>query len=171
MPPRPTRVTFTPALESVLRSLARLMNEPKEAAGVRSRMVDPATDDREGSWIQVRSEYAVAEMLGVEMQAGAWLHGDGGVHDLVAPDGRTVQVKFSKHRTGRFALPHYEPALRADLGVLVVTAGPAEPHAVIVVGYVTRDRFTALARRVELQQGAQLVVDQADLEPVQDLRR
>lgn len=166
--PRPTLVRFSPAISDLLVMVARVRLAHKQRTGTPSLLIGSKMTEEVATLWGVRSEFAVAEVLGVGLGVDLTSHiWDGGV-DLRTPAGATVQVKFSPNPQSRFALPAYENELKADYGVLVVADRDAE--AVIVVGQISRPRFVELAYRVVIQRGEQLAVDQDALEPVQALR-
>lgn len=158
---------FTPAVADLLEMVVRARLADKDRRHVASLLIGNGMTEEVATRWGIRSEFAVAELLGVGVGSKVERHAWDGGADLRTRSGHSVQVKFTRHPTGRFALPAYEGHLRADFGVLV-TAAPV-PDAVVIAGQISRHRFETLAVDVELDRGIQRVVDQSALAPIADL--
>jgi hypothetical protein len=150
-----------------LRQIAEARNAPKMAAGVTNYRIDPNQSDFDLHFKGLKAEYAVAKALGVPFDLSISLGGDDHEKDLLLADGRTVSVKFRTQRGWDYALTRDRLSeFKADLGILV---WPAEGDALELVGYVTREDFAIRARRKNFTYGDRLVVEAAQMRPIDEL--
>lgn len=174
--------------EEELQSLAALAfarNDKKEKRGVRSRKVDTGLGEGEAHYIGLKAEHAVSKLLGVGFDKTNTLAGDDG-KDIVYR-GLRIDVKFSqldlKFRFGTFT---------ADVAVLVqplrrgthiyagkvVVAKPDENVKkaifawanVLVVGWVSRERFEAEHVVRNFGHNDVEFMDAKDLSPMEGLK-
>ena len=139
-----------------LMELAKKRNARKESKGIKSQKVDPGITDVQLHYVGLKAEYAVAKLIGVEIDLENTYEGDGGID--INYRGLTIDVKLStrdlKHRLDKKVV--------ADVIVLVQplmqTTSSGAYHAkaipdpmvdkkvfawnnVMVIGWISREEF------------------------------
>lgn len=162
-------VTITDNEAEILRNLATQRQRNKEANGVPTRKKDKKINDLDMHYVGMKAEFAVAKLLDIEPNIALTRLGDDGF-DFVLPNNTTLDVKFSQ-KDLKFP-PHKSPP---DILVLCqplnrrvynINNQPVYPRKdqyvnpdipdhytwrdVIVVGWVSRDRFVDSAPLVNL---------------------
>jgi hypothetical protein len=146
------RVKLTLQQRSLARAIASLRNDPKVAAGVRSRKLSGTRGELQTHIMGVESEMAVCELYGVPVDAHASLRGDAG-YDLEIV-GKKVEVKCRRRPGYSFAMMGMQP-MTADAGVLVYE----DDGDYLVHGVITRDEFIRSSRPVDYGYGPRLAVE------------
>jgi hypothetical protein len=179
-------VRITPEELASMADLAFRRNSKKERHGVKSRKVDKELGEEEAHYVGLKAELAVSKLLGAHMDTRNTLEGDDG-KDIIYR-GLTVDIKYSqrdlKFRPGTF---------KADLVILVqplssgehtyagqtVTAEPddnvkTKPKFawanVLVVGWVSRERFEAEHTMRNFGYNDMEFMDAGDLSPMGGLK-
>ena len=144
----PVKVTLTERQRALSHALARLRNDPKEAAGVASKKLDHMRGELDAHIVGVESEMAVASLYGVELDTQHGLGGDAG-SDLQIGQ-RRVEVKCRRVPGYDFALMH-AGEMRSDAGVLVYETGTRGTY--VIHGAITRENFSKNAKLVDYGYG------------------
>lgn len=146
-------------------SLAHGRNK-KLAAGIPSRKYDKSRSDIEIDILGMIAEMTVAKELGLEVDKGVWLHGDGGKNDLRVGD-LSIAIKSSPHKTAHLyfnTLNHFKD----DIAVLVVASGDVTKPR--VCGWITKLEFSGICEELNFGYGSRVGITQDKLRPIEELK-
>jgi hypothetical protein len=150
---------FTPEELALCKSVAATRLTAK-AVGVKSKKWTEDEDELSLHVMGVRSELAVAELIGCPKDSMMLVYhrgGDRGLPDLMALDGSAINVKCRSRRDGDFLTEHAEPRDFADdIGVLCFN----RETGVEILGWFTRDEFIANAAIVDYGYGPRCAMRQ-----------
>ena len=162
-------VTFTDAEMAAIKEAGRQRNQITTDLGVQNQRIDEGTDE-ELNIMGVKVEKAVAMLTGSPWSAVLDTP-DGGVYDMILPDGRTCQVKGRKHvppEIGWLFMKRLWP--EADI-VVLGQAVPEDVNSVEILGWVTREQFRERYHMFDFGRGMgpQPAVFDHELNPIETL--
>ncbi len=151
-------VSLSDAEMAVAQFVARLRNDRKVAAGVKSlKYLAHETDGDVHLW-GVRAELAVAKALNVYPSLWASLTGDRGNGGDLHMFGLTVEVKYRRMAGWAFLLPEGDAELRSDVGVLVWPSG-AHGRGFLIAGWISQAGFSRHKQRYDFGHGLRFGVE------------
>ena len=172
-------VGFTSGELARLRELAPERSKNARANGTRNNRWTEHPDV-EIDYAGLIGEYAVARYFGLPFRPEVQ-RSDKGRGDLILPNGRSAEVKFTKFPGGDFILAGNSlDGFRADVGILVHSKPRpryGEPGAglytwdnpVIIAGWVTRDVFGIFCETKDYGYGPRLMLPASKLAPIEAL--
>lgn len=157
------KVALTPIEQRLAKALAEMRYSTQRANGVTDRRVSDKQEtdiDLEGAG----AEIALARVLNVYPD----LDNKAGDEDLVLKDGRRVDVKSTRYKSGRLLAVPWKKGKPADLYVLLIGSFPEYR----IAGWVTRDELFNDANRQSFgaSQTKGFAVEQANLHSITDLQ-
>jgi hypothetical protein len=164
-------VLLSRAEERYCQEMAKAINDNKKALGKTSSF--RGTDPDKSRFDALRSECAVAKVLGLPYTVEIYAGGDGGV-DLWLNEltslGRSVQVKWRGEPEKDLATDglNFHHDLKADIYVLT---WPGVGRKIVLAGYCTKADFIKriLARPPDRMLGLKYAYKWQDLKPIEDL--
>lgn len=130
---------------------------PKRMAGIPSTKLDRNRSQVDIDEAGLQGEWAVASLLGVQLDERSLLHGDGGT-DLIYK-GKRIQVKHNRHQGGDLYFNTLED-FDADIAVLTIPGGE---NAVRIVGWISKEDFLARYHLTDYGYGSRVAVGQSHL--------
>lgn len=150
-------MVIPPNMRKRLRELAEGRCLPKRMAGIPSTKLDSNRSQVAIDEAGLQGEWAVASLLGVQLDERSLLHGDGGT-DLTYR-GRRVQVKHNSHPRGDLYFNTLDD-FDADIAVLTVPGGE---NVVRIAGWISREDFRACHHLTDYGYGSRVAVGQSHL--------
>jgi hypothetical protein len=168
-----------------LMKLALERNANKELHNVASKKIDEGLTEVDAHYAGIKSEYAVAKTIGVEINMENMLRGDGGV-DLIYR-GHTIDVKYSSLELKM----DLEKGLVADIAILVhplkkdarygkkIIKAVPDPYiekpflawrSVKIMGFIPKCEFDEKHRIEDFGGGKCMVVGHGDLHDMSELK-
>ncbi len=162
-------VNFSPEdMEEAIR-VAKLRNDPKMEAGIKSNLfgrhkMNEATSHLNG----VMAEMAAAWLVGSEIDKTSKLGGDKGAPDFWK-NGLSYEVKFTGFPNGDFIVPYRDPLkFVADIGI-VVNPGNT-PTRVKVMKWITREDFLDNYHVRDYGAGDRAAISQDKMTDIEELK-
>jgi hypothetical protein len=151
--------TFSAEDRKVIEHIGGSRRGSKVAAGIQSAVNLGLELELEGQVHGFAAEWALARLLGAEVDKTINLSGNDGVH-LVTPHGTFNAAFASKaHYNMRYMPDRVPPVDR-----MVLVTGNLE--TMWLIGYVSREEFMALARPKDYGYGWRLALPQGELRPI-----
>lgn len=153
--------------------IAANRNDPKERAGVKSKLFAPLKKTNK----QIHEEGMRGE-LGVSIWSGQPIREDyslagekpNGKWDFILPVVGSTEVKFRTKRYYEFALPDDKlSSFVTNIGILVIPG--VEPNTVELKGWIDRESFVKKCVRDNFKYGWRLKIRNEDLFPIQELEK
>lgn len=152
-----------PDMRKRLRELAEGRCLPKRMKGIPSTKFDRRRSQVAIDVAGLQGEWAVALLLGVQLDERSLLHGDGGA-DLTY-QGRRVQVKHNSHPQGDLYFNTLDD-FDTDIAILTVSGGE---NIVRIVGWIGREEFESRCHVTDYGYGSRVAVGQSDLRRLDEL--
>jgi hypothetical protein len=164
------RVQIEPEKRPWLEEVAHRRSDRKAAWDRGNRWAQSSDPSYQRHLFGVKCEYAVARLLGLEIDATHRPRGDRNEPDLRLPDGTGVTVKGRTHPGWAFALRGTDPAeFGSGVGVLVWPDPAGDDWSVEVVGWIDRSTFEQVAHLQDFKYGPRLVVEPDQMAPIAGL--